>query len=44
MPETKELNLPQTMEEAQKIEELEMKDLDIELIEEDAAKEEISSL
>ena len=32
------------MEEAQKIEELEMKDLDIELIEEDAAKEEISSL
>ena len=44
LPETKELNLPQTMEEAQKIEELEMKDLDIELIEEDAAKEEISSL
>ena len=32
------------MEEAQKIEELEMKDLDIELIEEDAAKDEISSL
>ena len=44
LPETKELNLPQTMEEAEKIEQLEMKDLDIEAIEEDATKDEISTL